>query len=88
VKSDVLVATMSVQPFPFDEVPSDVLLIGKRKPSLNSTGDAARIQKHVDAFDQMVASSEQIQISSRSNDLDCSMRIDPPHRQQCSTRAM
>jgi len=32
----------------------DVLLIGKRKPFLNSVTDAARIKKHVDEFWQMV----------------------------------
>lgn len=34
--------------------PRDVLLIGKRKPLLNSLTDAARIKKHVDRFVQMV----------------------------------
>lgn len=33
----------------------DVLLAGKRKPYLNSAQDAARIRKHVDQFEQMVA---------------------------------
>jgi hypothetical protein len=32
----------------------DVLLVGKRKPSLNSVRDAECIRKHVDAFWQMV----------------------------------
>lgn len=32
----------------------DVLLVGKRKPFLNSVTDAARIRKHVDGFLQMV----------------------------------
>jgi hypothetical protein len=32
----------------------DVLLVGKRKPFLNSVTDAARIRKHVDGFVQMV----------------------------------
>lgn len=33
----------------------DVLLVGKRKPFLNSAQDAARIAKHVDEFSRMVA---------------------------------
>jgi hypothetical protein len=33
----------------------DVLLVGKRKPFLNSADDAARIQKHVGQFGKMVA---------------------------------
>lgn len=33
----------------------DVLLVGKRKPFLNSVQDAARIEKHVDAFWRLVA---------------------------------
>lgn len=32
----------------------DVLLVGKRKPFLNSVADQARIKKHVDGFWQMV----------------------------------
>ncbi len=32
----------------------DVLLVGKRKPFLNSVTDAARIRKHVDGFVEMV----------------------------------
>jgi hypothetical protein len=33
---------------------TDVLLVGKRKPFLNSVADAARIRKHMDGFWQMV----------------------------------
>jgi hypothetical protein len=33
----------------------DVLLVGSRKPFLNSTEDAVRVQKHVDQFNEMVA---------------------------------
>jgi hypothetical protein len=33
----------------------DVLLVGKRKPFLNSAQDAARIHKHIDQFSRMVA---------------------------------
>ncbi|MGO4856891.1 hypothetical protein [Arthrobacter sp. 2MCAF14] len=43
-------------PFDVDGKPRDVLLIGKRKPWLNSEQDAARIYKHVSRFDQLVAS--------------------------------
>jgi hypothetical protein len=34
--------------------PVDVLLVGKRKPFLNSKLDAVRIQHHVNEFNQMV----------------------------------
>jgi hypothetical protein len=33
----------------------DILLVGKRKPFLNSAIDAARVRTHVDGFTQMVA---------------------------------
>ncbi|MFT3970443.1 MAG: hypothetical protein QM695_09220 [Micropruina sp.] len=33
----------------------DVLLVGKRKPFLNSVLDRARIEKHVEKFGEMVA---------------------------------
>lgn len=33
----------------------DVLLVGKRKPFLNSALDASRIRKHIDQFEQLVA---------------------------------
>jgi hypothetical protein len=36
------------------EKAKDVLLVGKRKPFLNSVSDAARIRTHVDGFWQMV----------------------------------
>jgi hypothetical protein len=37
-----------------EEDDEDVLLVGKRKPFLNSVSDAGRIKKHVDGFWQMV----------------------------------
>lgn len=41
-------------PLEYDGKARDVLLVGKRKPFLNSVDDAARIRKHIDGFRQMV----------------------------------
>jgi hypothetical protein len=38
------------EPLPGSDPPKDVMLIGKRKPFLNSTVDSKRIQRHVDDF--------------------------------------
>jgi len=42
------------QPFELEGKSRDVLLVGKRKPFLNSVTDEVRIRKHVDEFQQMV----------------------------------
>lgn len=42
-------------PLPGEGKTLDVLLVGKRKPFLNSVQDAARIRKHIDEFRRMVA---------------------------------
>lgn len=41
-------------PLEYDGKVRDVLLVGKRKPFLNSVEHAARIRKHIDGFRQMV----------------------------------
>ena len=56
VESEALSALLLTTPFDIDGKQRDVLLIGKRKPWLNSEEDAARIQKHVSRFEQLVAS--------------------------------
>jgi hypothetical protein len=43
-------------PLEYDGKVRDVMLVGKRKPLLNSVDDAARIRKHIDDFRQMVDS--------------------------------
>lgn len=43
------------KPLTFDGKQRDVLLVGKRKPFLNSVADEARIRKHVAEFDRLVA---------------------------------
>jgi len=56
VRSDALAPLVQYEMWPAgDEDATDILLVGKRKPWLNSTRHAARIQKHVDEFWQMVA---------------------------------
>jgi hypothetical protein len=42
------------RPFELGGKTRDVLLVGKRKPYLNSVTDEARIRKHVEGFFQMV----------------------------------
>ena len=42
-------------PMTVDGKDRDTLLVGKRKPLLSSVQDAARIRKHIDQFNQMVA---------------------------------
>lgn len=42
------------RPLEIDGKPRDVLLVGKRKPFLNSKLDAARIRNHVLRFEEMV----------------------------------
>ena len=57
VESEALKALLPLRtPFDIDGRPRDVLLIGKRKPWLNSEQDAARIHKHVSSFEQLLAS--------------------------------
>jgi hypothetical protein len=57
VESEALNALLTLTtPLEDDGKPRDVLLIGKRKPFLNSELDAARIRKHVSRFDQLVTS--------------------------------
>jgi hypothetical protein len=56
VESEALNAILLTTPFEDDDKQRDVLLIGKRKPWLNSEQDAARIQKHVSKFEQLVSS--------------------------------
>lgn len=56
VDSEALAATLPLTtPFHDGGKPRDVLLIGKRKPFLNSELDAARIRKHELSFQEMVA---------------------------------
>ena len=55
VESEALNALLLTTPFEGDDKQRDVLLIGKRKPWLNSEQDAAKIQKHVSRFRQLVA---------------------------------
>ena len=56
VESNALSALLRLEkPLELDGKSRDVLLIGKRKPFLNSDLDAARITKHVEAFDRMVS---------------------------------
>lgn len=56
VESNTLGALMRLEkPLDLDGKPRDVLLVGKRKPFLNSDLDAARITKHVRAFEKMVS---------------------------------
>jgi hypothetical protein len=55
LKSDSLAPVIHFKLTPDDEGETrDVLLVGQRKPFLNSVSDAARIQRHVDGFWQMV----------------------------------
>lgn len=55
VESNALSALLRLKkPLDLDGKSRDVLLIGKRKPFLNSNLDAARINKHVQAFERMV----------------------------------
>jgi hypothetical protein len=49
LQSESLAPTMQFRPT-LEEDDKDVLLVGKRKPFLNSVRDAARIRKHVDGF--------------------------------------
>ncbi|WP_426297752.1 hypothetical protein [Arthrobacter sp. R-11] len=57
VQSDALNALLPLTtPLNIHGKPRDVLLIGKRKPWLNSKQDGARIHKHVSKFEQLVAS--------------------------------
>lgn len=57
LESDALNALLPLTtPFEVDGKLLDVLLVGKRKPWLNSELDAARIQKHVSRFEEMVTS--------------------------------
>jgi hypothetical protein len=53
LKSESLAPVRHFKPT-LEEDDKDVLLVGKRKPFLNSVSDAARIKKHVDGFWQMV----------------------------------
>ncbi|WP_162943589.1 hypothetical protein [Arthrobacter celericrescens] len=56
VESDALAAVLPLKPpLHVGGKPRDVLLIGKRKPFLNSELDAARIRKHELGFQEMVA---------------------------------
>ena len=56
VESSALSALLRLEkPLNLDGKSRDVLLIGKRKPLLNSDVDASRIKRHVEAFDKMVA---------------------------------
>jgi hypothetical protein len=56
VESAALAALIRLEkPLEFDGKLRDVLLVGKRKPFLNSEVDAARIQKHVRTFEAMVS---------------------------------
>jgi hypothetical protein len=55
VESRALAALLRLEkPLDLDGKSRDVLLIGKRKPYLNSELDAARIRKHVLEFQKMV----------------------------------
>ncbi len=55
VESEALNALLTLTtPFEDDDKLRDVLLIGKRKPWLNSELDAARIRKHIVRFEEMV----------------------------------
>lgn len=55
VESEALNAVLTLTtPFEDDDKLRDVLLIGKRKPWLNSDLDAARIRKHIVRFEEMV----------------------------------
>lgn len=55
-KSEALNALLPLEkPFDIDGRSLDVLLIGKRKPWLNSEQNAARIAKHVSRFQELVA---------------------------------
>jgi hypothetical protein len=56
VESEALNAILLTTPFEDDDKQRDVLLVGKRKPWLNAELDAARIQKHVSRFEQLVTS--------------------------------
>lgn len=57
VKSDALNAVVPLtMPLEADSKPRDVLLVGKRKPFLNSELDAARIRKHLERFEDLVDS--------------------------------
>jgi hypothetical protein len=55
VESTTLAAVLQLKkPLPLDDKSRDVLLIGKRKPFLNSKLDADRISRHVRSFEDMV----------------------------------
>ncbi len=57
MESKTLAALLRLEePLELDGRLRDVLLIGKRKPFLNSKLDAVRIRKHVLAFENMVSS--------------------------------
>ncbi len=57
VESEALAPVLPLtSPFQDGGKASDVLLIGKRKPFLNSELDSARIRKHELSFEQMVSS--------------------------------
>lgn len=57
VESKALAALVPMRrPIDLDGKPRDILLVGKRKPFLNSELDAARIRKHVLRFEELVTS--------------------------------
>ncbi|MHA7274792.1 hypothetical protein ACX80Z_15345 [Arthrobacter sp. TMT4-20] len=60
VESEALAAlNILKRPFEREGKSLDVLLVGKRKPFLNSELDAARISRHVNKFDQMLTNFEE-----------------------------